>query len=173
MRPMNEVTAKPIGMVRSWDHRASRGFWAKRLKSGSLTIKVAKLDMDAMMPAIHPQASLEPEASAGCRTMGPSPLARTMAQMKKAIPAAGTKYALTVNKWRILWTGGHRKGSEPSQKMKKPTKSRVEVPEFGMPLWMSLNDGHYQREDVRHCILHRHIGMGRRLTIDLIIKVTH
>ena len=35
MIPMKEVTAKPMGMVRSWDHNASRGFRAKRAKSGS------------------------------------------------------------------------------------------------------------------------------------------
>jgi hypothetical protein len=44
-----------------------------------------------------------------------------MAQMKKAIPAQGTKYALTVNRWRILWTGNQMAGSEQTQKRKKET----------------------------------------------------
>ena len=60
MIPMNEVIAKPIGMVKSWDQRASLGLCAKRAKSGSLTIRVAKLAMADMIPETIPQASLEP-----------------------------------------------------------------------------------------------------------------
>ena len=37
MMPMKEVTAKPMGMVKSWDQSASLGLRAKRAKSGSLT----------------------------------------------------------------------------------------------------------------------------------------
>lgn len=37
MMPMKDVTANPIGMVKSWDHRASEGFLANREKSGSFT----------------------------------------------------------------------------------------------------------------------------------------
>lgn len=33
--PINEVTAKPMGMVQSWDQRASLGLRANRAKSGS------------------------------------------------------------------------------------------------------------------------------------------
>ena len=33
--PMKEVTAKPMGMVKSWDQRASFGLRANRAKSGS------------------------------------------------------------------------------------------------------------------------------------------
>lgn len=38
MIPIKEVTAKPIGMVKSWDQNASFGFFANLAKSGSLTI---------------------------------------------------------------------------------------------------------------------------------------
>ena len=34
--PMKDVMAKPQGMVISWDHNASLGFFANRVKSGSL-----------------------------------------------------------------------------------------------------------------------------------------
>lgn len=61
--------------------------------------------------------------------MGPMPLARTMAQMKNAMPAVGTTKAFTEKRWRILWTGNQRKGSEPAQKRRKETKSQVLVPE--------------------------------------------
>jgi len=63
--PMKEVTAKPIGIVKSCDQRASLGLRAKRAKSGSLTMRVAKLAMADMMPVTIPQASLDPVASAG------------------------------------------------------------------------------------------------------------
>lgn len=58
--PINEVMAKPTGIVISWDHRASLGLRAKRAKSGSFTIRVAKLAMALMMPVTIPHASLEP-----------------------------------------------------------------------------------------------------------------
>lgn len=50
MMPMKDVTAKPTGMVIHCDHNASLGFLAKRAKSGSLTIKVAKLAIEDMIP---------------------------------------------------------------------------------------------------------------------------
>jgi hypothetical protein len=68
--------------------------------------------------------------------MGPIPFARTIAQMKNAMPAVGTKNAFTVNKCRILWTGGYMNGRENSQNRKKDTKWTVDVPEFGMPFAM-------------------------------------
>lgn len=102
MIPMKEVIANPMGMVSSCGRKASEGFLAKREKSGSFTIKVAKLAMALMMPLTMSQPSSDPLASLGCLTIGPSPFARTIAQMKKAIPAVGAKKALTVNKWRIL-----------------------------------------------------------------------
>jgi len=129
MIPMKDVRAKPIGMVKNCDHKASRGFWAKRAKSGSLTIKVAKLAMELMTPLTNAHASSLPDMVAGCRTIGPTPPARTTAQMRKAIPATGTKYDLTVNKWRIWWTGNQMAGNEQSQKMKKEAKSAVDVPD--------------------------------------------
>jgi hypothetical protein len=102
MIPMKEVIAKPTGIVISWDQKASLGLRAKRAKSGSLTMSVAKLAMADMIPVMIPQASLEPcEVLLWC-TIGPMPLALTRAQMKKAIPAVGTTYALTVKRWRIL-----------------------------------------------------------------------
>lgn len=48
--PIKEVRANPIGIVKSWDHSALLGLFAKREKSGSLTISVAKLAMEDMMP---------------------------------------------------------------------------------------------------------------------------
>lgn len=60
MIPMKEVKAKPQGMVISCDQKASLGFPAKREKSGSLTIKVAKLAMEDMMPLTISQARSEP-----------------------------------------------------------------------------------------------------------------
>lgn len=78
MIPMNDVTANPMGIVKSCDHSASRGFFEKREKSGSLlkgiervlnqvvmtgymasdtyTMSVAKLAMDDIMPLTIPQA---------------------------------------------------------------------------------------------------------------------
>ena len=67
------------------------GFFAKRAKSGSLTIKVAKLAMALMTPVTNSHASFDPEIVAGWWTIGPIPPARTMAQMRKAMPAQGTK----------------------------------------------------------------------------------
>ena len=40
MIPMKDVTAKPRGMVKNCDHKASLGFLAKRAKSGSLTYDI-------------------------------------------------------------------------------------------------------------------------------------
>jgi len=61
MTPMKEVNANPMGIVNSWDQRASLGFLAKRAKSGSLTIKVAKLEMQSIIAAITAQAFVLPE----------------------------------------------------------------------------------------------------------------
>jgi hypothetical protein len=58
-----------------------------------------------MMPETKPHASFEPEDEAGWWMMGPMPWARMMAQLKKAMPARGTKIALAVKRWRIVWTG--------------------------------------------------------------------
>lgn len=60
MIPMNEVTANPIGIVKSCDQRADCGVLANRAKSGSLTIKVAKLAIDDMMPLMTAHARAEP-----------------------------------------------------------------------------------------------------------------
>ena len=60
MTPMKDVKAKPIGIVKSCDHNASRGFFAKRAKSGSLTIKVAKLAIQSMIAAITAQTLVLP-----------------------------------------------------------------------------------------------------------------
>ena len=97
-------------------------------------MRVAKLAIADMIPITIPHANLDPEASAGCFTIGPIPCALTMAQMKNVMPAMGTTKALTVNKCRILCTGNQIAGKETSQKMKKETKSRVFVPDPGIPL---------------------------------------
>jgi hypothetical protein len=60
MIPMKDVIAKPQGMVMSWDHKASFGLRAKREKSGSFTMRVAKLAIDDIIPVTIPQANLEP-----------------------------------------------------------------------------------------------------------------
>jgi hypothetical protein len=116
---MKDVTAKPVGIENSCDHSASLGFPANREKSGSFTIKVAKLAMELMMPLIICHASSLPCLVADCWIMGPAPPARTSAHMKKAIPAHGTKNDLTVKRWRIWCTGNQIAGSEQNQKMKK------------------------------------------------------
>jgi hypothetical protein len=54
-------------------------------------MSVAKLAMEDMVPRTISQPSSEPFALPGWCTMGPMPLARTIAQMKKAMPAVGTK----------------------------------------------------------------------------------
>jgi len=58
--PIKDVNAKPIGMVNNCDQRASRGFFAKRAKSGSLTIKVAKLEIQFINVAITAHAFVLP-----------------------------------------------------------------------------------------------------------------
>lgn len=92
-------------------------------------MRVAKFAMADIMARIIAQASSLPDFVAPCFTIGPSPWARTTAQMKKATPAAGATNAFTVNKWRILCTGNHRNGRDPIQKRKNETKSRVLVPD--------------------------------------------
>ena len=61
MIPMKDVTAKPTGIVMNCDHRASRGFLAKRAKSGSLTMRVAKLAILLMIPCTIAQPSAPPD----------------------------------------------------------------------------------------------------------------
>jgi hypothetical protein len=41
--------------------------------------------------------------------------------MRKAMPAHGTKYDLTVKRWRIFSTGNQMAGREQNQKRKKET----------------------------------------------------
>jgi len=61
--------------------------------------------------------------------------------MKKVKPAMGTKYALTVKRCRIWWTGNQIAGRLQNQNRKKLTKSLVFVPELaGMELGRSLYD---------------------------------
>ena len=60
MMPMNDVTAKPMGIVNNCDQKASFGFRAKRAKSGSFTIKVAKLAILDMMPETIAQPRASP-----------------------------------------------------------------------------------------------------------------
>lgn len=65
MMPMNEVTAKPIGMVKNCDQSASLGFLAKREKSGSLTMSVAKFAIDDMIPDTIAQPNAPPDLVLG------------------------------------------------------------------------------------------------------------
>lgn len=60
MMPIKDVTAKPQGMVKSWDQRASLGFIAKRVKSASLTISVLKFAILDMMPLTKAHARALP-----------------------------------------------------------------------------------------------------------------
>jgi hypothetical protein len=62
MMPMKEVMANPMGMVSSCGRNALEGFFAKRAKSGSLTIRVAKLAIALMIPFTISQPRSEPEA---------------------------------------------------------------------------------------------------------------
>lgn len=89
MMPMNEVMPKPSGMVKSCAHSASLGLRANRAKSGSFMIRAAKLPMQLMIDLTTAQASWLPWALFGWCTMGPIPLARAIAQAKKAIAAMG------------------------------------------------------------------------------------
>ena len=86
MMPMKDVKAKPMGMVQSCDQRASLGLPAKREKSGELTMRVAKLAIELMMPLTNSQANSLPSSLVGCLTTGPRPPARLMVQPKKAKP---------------------------------------------------------------------------------------
>jgi len=61
--------------------------------------------------------------------IGPTPLALTIHQMKKVMPAVGATIAFTVNRCRILWIGNQIAGREMSQKRKKHIKSLVVVPD--------------------------------------------
>lgn len=123
--PIKDVKANPSGIANNWDQTASFGLRANLVKSQSLTIRVAKLAIDDMMPLTISQARSPPCIVFDFLTMGPTPPARTRAQIKKAMPAGGTKYALAVNKCRILWTGNQMAGREQSQKIKNDTKSGV------------------------------------------------
>ena len=58
--PIKEVIAKPKGMVISCDHKASLGFCANREKSLALTISVAKLEIDDIIPLTISQARSPP-----------------------------------------------------------------------------------------------------------------
>lgn len=58
--PMNEVTAKPKGMVSSCDHRASLGFRANLEKSGLFMIKAAKFPKQLINAFTTAQASVLP-----------------------------------------------------------------------------------------------------------------
>lgn len=89
MIPMNEVIPNPMGMVKSCDHKASFGVRAKREKSESFMISAAKFPIHDMIPFTNAHASALPWAVLGWWTIGPMPLARAMAQAKKAIAAMG------------------------------------------------------------------------------------
>lgn len=52
---------------------AALGLDAKRAKSGSLTMSVAKFEIADMMPVMIPHASSDPCASLGWRMIGPAP----------------------------------------------------------------------------------------------------
>lgn len=65
MIPIKDVTAKPTGIVKSCDQRASLGLAANRVKSGSLTMRVAKFEMLLMTPKTNSQANSLPCILAG------------------------------------------------------------------------------------------------------------
>jgi len=69
---------------------ASLGFLANLAKSGSLTIRVAKFEMQFIMAEIHAQAFLLPLTLEPWCTIGPMPPALTMAQTMNRTPATGT-----------------------------------------------------------------------------------
>ena len=111
-------------------------------------MSVAKFAIADIMPVTTPHASFDPVVVFFCLTIGPMPLALTRAQIKKATPAVGTTYALTVNRCLILWTGNQIAGKDMSQKMKNETKSTVLVPESGIPLWILSTRQDVQIEEI-------------------------
>jgi hypothetical protein len=133
MTPMNDVRANPIGIVNNWDQSASRGFFANRAKSGSLTINVAKFETQSITAAITAHAFALPWTVDGWWTIGPTPPALTMAHTMNNTPATGTVYDFTVNKCRIWYTGNQIAGNENSQNRKKQRYDLVSVPDPGIP----------------------------------------
>jgi hypothetical protein len=73
-------------------------------KQNNVPISVAKLAIELIMPFTIAQPSSLPEAVPGWETIGPIPLARTILQMKKAMPAVGTTKDLTVKRCLIVCT---------------------------------------------------------------------
>lgn len=131
MIPMKLTRAKTIGIDSICDITASEGLRAREPKSGAFVMIVDwELMHDVMLATIaHPRG--EPWIVAGWWTIGPTPRALMIHQIKKVIPAIGTMIDLTVNKCRTWCMGNQIAGSETSQNRKKHMKSRVVVPEEG------------------------------------------
>ena len=71
------------------------------LRDGTYVTRVAMLLMQDMMLETIPQPSIGPRKVAGWWTIGPTPWAFTMHQMKNVIPAIGTTIAFSVNRCRL------------------------------------------------------------------------
>lgn len=91
MIPMKEVREKARGMVMAWDQTADFLVLEKRVKSGSLTIRVAKLAIQFIKDLTNSQPNSEPWMVLGWCTIGPIPPARLTVQIKKPMPAIGTR----------------------------------------------------------------------------------
>ena len=71
------------------------------LRWETYVMSVAKLLKQDMMPETMPQLRAEPCRVPGWWTIGPTPCALTMHQMKNVMPAIGATMAFTVNKCRL------------------------------------------------------------------------
>jgi hypothetical protein len=102
MIPRKLTMLNPIGTEISCGQTAAPGVEARDAKSGALTTRVAMFEMQDMRETTIVQPRSEPDRREGWLTMGPTPLAFTIAQMKKVIPAMGTQIALAVKRWRLV-----------------------------------------------------------------------
>lgn len=100
--PIKLTSENATGTEKSWGHNAAEGVVARDAKSGAFVTNVAMLLMqDMRLDTMAHDRSL-PCSFEGWCTIGPTPLAFTMHQMKKVIPAVGATMAFRVKRWRIL-----------------------------------------------------------------------
>jgi hypothetical protein len=107
MIPRKLTMLNPIGTEISCGKTAAPGELARDAKSGALTTRVAMFEMQDMREMTIVQPRSEPDRVEGCLTIGPTPLALAMDQMKKVIPAMGTQIALAVKRWRLVELGSY------------------------------------------------------------------
>lgn len=98
MIPIKLTMINPNGMAMSCGKAAALGVLAREAKSGALTVRVAMFEMQDISDTTIDQPRSEPCSVLGCRMIGPTPLAFTTTQMKKAMPAMGAKIAFAVKR---------------------------------------------------------------------------